>query len=66
MPLLPGMEKTLMPADTTAAPDSVESRFTNRNENSTRTELQSKFVAKEVYQVPPLPPPPPFAAPRPG
>ena len=44
-----------MPADTTAAPDSVESRFTNRNENSTRTELQSKFVAKEVYQVPPLP-----------
>ena len=45
-----------MPADTTAAPDSVESRFTNRNENSTRTELQSKFVAKEVYQVPPLPP----------
>ena len=42
-----------MPADTTAAPDSVESRFTNRNENSTRTELQSKFVAKEVYQVPP-------------
>ena len=47
-----------MPADTTAAPDSVESRFTNRNENSTRTELQSKFVAKEVYQVPPLPSPP--------
>ena len=45
-----------MPADTTAAPDSVESRFTNRNENSTRTELQSKFVAKEVYQVPALPP----------
>lgn len=38
-----------MPETQVAAPDEVEARFTNREENSTRVELQSKFVAKEVY-----------------
>jgi hypothetical protein len=45
------MEKTLMPETTVAAPDGVEARFTNREDNSTRAELQSKFVAKEVYKL---------------
>ncbi len=40
-----------MPATQVAAPDAVESRFTNREENSTRVELQSKFVSKEVYKL---------------
>ena len=45
------MEKTLMPGTQVAAPDAVEARFTNREENSTRVELQSKFVSKEVYKL---------------
>ena len=40
-----------MPEHSVVAPDVVESRFTNREENSTRVELQSKFVSKEVYKL---------------
>lgn len=40
-----------MPDTQVEAPDAVEARFTNREENSTRVELQSKFVAKEVYKL---------------
>lgn len=45
------MEKTLVPEHNLAAPDAVDARFTNREENSTRVELQSKFVSKEVYKL---------------
>lgn len=45
------MVKTLMPTDFTVAPDEVGDRFTNRDDNANMTQLQSKFVSKEVYKL---------------